>query len=493
MSMTGCFHFSRSSRPIGISTYVQTTNYVTSIMLYLSLSTVPVVLVMMTTVTTFRSSCQATATAPYNQHPSSVEYRKVLLDLEESEGVGVGYQKARQFLSDHADRLDAIYHNRRRRQLDVHDGDVDSVDEMTLLADEMRSITHLNTAPKGIEYPVAYLFGGGAGAGKTGSAKILEQDTEQLTKMFSIELNNQNITFDNDSDDHDYVIINQDEIMELLPCYENDDSPCRATNSTWEAGEIADVFLEEAVTNRQNILLDGTFKSATTAEIRLELLQSQNYSLVVHLGVTRPTAVTASDAYDRGVRTNRWVPITPLVKTHTEYSTSFKHYTELYDGDLDLDDSYLGFDQIKLNRNLWPDSPDQVLIWADGKIEDDELYNSFLKKSNDTVESVLNEINNDTIIDMYMTLEKCVFNDRYCCVNWTNLNPSDEPYLSQISCSGNTMSSGSAENGDDKGNGDNSSDNSNSETESGSEHISWQTTIFVMIFTFTNSCLYLIG
>jgi hypothetical protein len=55
------------------------------------------------------------------------------------------------------------------------------------------------------------------------------------------------------------------------------------------------------------------------------------------------------------------------------------------------------------------------------------------------------------------------------------------------------MSSGSAENGDDKGNGDNSSDNSNSETESGSEHISWQTTIFVMIFTFTNSCLYLIG
>jgi UDP-N-acetylglucosamine kinase len=137
------------------------------------------------------------------------------------------------------------------------------------------------TDQKAVDEPKAFIFSGQPGAGKTGLKNAVEEFLKQSGET--------------------YVVIDPDDYRSLHPKYEQynrEDDKKTAERTHTDASQVADEVREKAVSEKYNLIIDGTLKNKSKALALVEKLKENGYE--VHLrAICVPPAVSWQGCLDR--------------------------------------------------------------------------------------------------------------------------------------------------------------------------------------------------
>jgi len=227
------------------------------------------------------------------------------------------------------------------------------------------------------ENPMLVFLGGGTASGKSTSKRYLI-DTGVIPG-------------------HHHVNIDPDDIMTEIDSYNKAvhfGDICSANNHHQISSRLSYKFLEEAIENRNHIILDRTM-SGLEKHIRLmNLARGQNYTIIL-VGVSTSIEVAATRAAERARATGRWIPLHVIVDSHTSFSRNFMEYAA------QVDTAFL-FENIALGR------PTQFLFSsADYKTLDWEAFSRFTLKMNQAVQDIEKLLPEDIRLSYEAIVREC--------------------------------------------------------------------------------------
>ncbi|WP_172198584.1 zeta toxin family protein [Campylobacter sp. RM16188] len=138
--------------------------------------------------------------------------------------------------------------------------------------------------------PIGYVLGGQPGAGKS-----------KLTEKIQ------------DASSYNILVINADEFRKYHPHYHEfqiqNDKTSQDKTSNFIA-EATEYMLKRAIKNRFNLVVEGTFRTATTPIKTLKLLKENNYQTSVNILLTSQELSWAScvERYEKAIKFKRHTP-----------------------------------------------------------------------------------------------------------------------------------------------------------------------------------------
>jgi predicted ABC-type ATPase len=164
------------------------------------------------------------------------------------------------------------------------------------------------------------------------------------------------------------VEVNADLCKEKLPEW-NTAGKARAQITHEESSYLAKRTQAAAFEKKQNVLLDGTGDtSPSSMNKKIDTAKNAGYQVEAHY-VTLPTDLAVKNAFDRGVKTGRYVPEEVVRATHAGVSQTFPAVVHKFDKVSLYDTSVMG-------------KPRLILKGSKGNIDvlDPKAYNDFLAK-----------------------------------------------------------------------------------------------------------------
>jgi predicted ABC-type ATPase len=212
-------------------------------------------------------------------------------------------------------------------------------------------VNHYLQGTTPVNNPQAIVFGGGTASGKSTVAKA-EKLGEDNT-----------------------VHVDADQIKTHLPEYKEGlvrGDANAAAISHEESSDISKMLMQRALSDKRNVLLDGTGNSSITSlEKKVVAMRNAGHEVVGRY-VTVPTEVALTRAMERGNKTGRYVPETVIRGIHSSVSNIFP---------LAVEKGF--FDRAELHDTSTAGKATKVMSSVGKKItvHNEKLWNSFLAKS----------------------------------------------------------------------------------------------------------------
>jgi len=236
-------------------------------------------------------------------------------------------------------------------------------------SDEARIRNLVFSTATPVSTPTFLFLGGGTAAGKS-TVKA------QLSSLFGFSNN--------------HVSIDPDAIMFEISAFKAalKQSPCAANDYIVTASGYASDFITQAIPQSYNVLYDTTMSNFNRTMTYFNLAKGIPGATIIAVGVTVPTVDAAERAAIRAASSSRWVPLSALVRTHTQFSVNFPSYLTTF-----FPNMYL-FDTTQ--------DPAAEIVWK-GQVLSNSAYMMFLNKQYDTITDVQAGMNEDLLFafDVY--------------------------------------------------------------------------------------------
>jgi hypothetical protein len=243
----------------------------------------------------------------------------------------------------------------------------DDVDE----AARIRNILFRNVT-SGLDHPQLCFLGGGIASGKSTALR-------QLLPAWGF------------IPDIDRVQLSVNRILVLLDGWDPSDH-CASSRLHQHAMDLHDMFFEEAVRSRMNVLVEDVMGDSAQVIDRIQFALARSYTVNV-VGATTPTLTAAGRAVQQAHANGRWVSLHHVVQSHVGFSQVFP--------------MLLLPDQINCTM-LWdttvPSKP--ALVLKDSSILLPSLFSRFLVKTQDTEAAIRDQLRQPEL-DAYNSLCSC--------------------------------------------------------------------------------------
>ena len=206
--------------------------------------------------------------------------------------------------------------------------------------------------------PLLRLTGGGSGSGKSWCTKRFLQEAQSQSSIIPIRL----------------AVIDSDEIKSrYIQEYQNLTKlrlSSAADQVHTESSFIARKAVAKAIDEGYDAILDSTLKTPAKA-IKL-VNQAHERGARVHLrGIFVKPETALERAAQRGKLTGRFVPRSVIIRSHKGFATTFPELLKVLD--------FAKGDHAELYNFDVPEGTDPILVYRDGIVVNNKLWDSFLK------------------------------------------------------------------------------------------------------------------
>ena len=221
----------------------------------------------------------------------------------------------------------------------------------------IKNIVDSADTPAEGEKPVCFLFGGGSASGKSSVVNPIMKDT-----VADLGVN--------------FARVDSDEIKKSIPEYQSfqEQNPDKAAYRVHnESSDIANAANDALIAAGKCFAFDGTMKNEAKYVDLIERLKAAGYTICI-IGVDIPTQEAISRAEKRAKLENRSVPLGIIKGSHGGFADTFPKIKDLVD-------------KYQLYDNSQAEGQPATLICDKSGVKNEELWQRFLKKGQDYVNS----------------------------------------------------------------------------------------------------------